>query len=100
MESIGDWEASDEMTSPEETSQSFSVQSNDEDTILRPRAMMAESVTGRVWALIVRTGEMCVPMVEELSGRSAGKTASEKSWLDDSKTRDEGKNLNEATPLK
>ena len=100
MERIGDWEANDEMTSPEETSQSLSVQSSDEDTILRPRAMMAESVTGRVWDLIVRTGEMCVPMLEGLSGRSAGKTASEKSWLDDSRTRDEGKNFNEATLLK
>jgi hypothetical protein len=100
MERIGDGEVNDEMTSPEETSQSLRLQSSDEDTILRPRAMMAESVTGRVWALIVRTGEMCVLMLEGLSGRSAGRTASEKSWLDDSRTRDEGKNFNEATPLK
>jgi hypothetical protein len=98
MARIGDWEANDEMTSPEETSQSFSVQSRDEDKILRPRAMtrIAESV--RVWA--VRTGEMCVPMLEGLSGRLAGKTVSEKSWLDDSRTRDEGKNCNETTLLK
>jgi hypothetical protein len=100
MERIGDWEANDEMTSPEETSQSFSVQSNDEDKILRPRAMMAESVTVRVWALIVRTGEMCVPMLERLSGRSAGRTVREKSWLEDSRTRDEGKNFNETTLLR
>ena len=100
MERIGDWEANDEMTSPDETSQSLRVQSSDEDTILRPRAMMAESVTVRVWALIVRTGEMCVLMLEGLSGRSAGKTFSEKSWLDDSRTRDEGKNFNEATLLR
>ena len=100
MEIIGDWEARDEMTFPEETSQSFSVQSRDEDTIFRPRAMMAVSVTVRVWALNVRTGEICVPMLDVLSGRSAGKTAKEKSWLDDSRTRDEGKNFNEATLLK
>lgn len=100
METIGDWEVRDEMTSPEETSHSFSVQSSDEDKILRPRAMMAVSVTVRVWALIVRTGEIRVPASDGLSGRSAGKTVNEKSWLDDSRTRDEGKNRNEATLLK
>ena len=88
------------MTSPEETSQSFSVQSSDEDKIFRPRAMMAESVTVRVWALIVRTGEICALVLEKSTGRSAGKIVSEKSWPDDSRTRDEGKNFNETTPLK
>jgi len=48
MEAIGDWEDSDEMTSPEETSQSFRVRSNEEDKTLRPRAMIAESVTVRM----------------------------------------------------
>jgi len=62
--------------------------------------MMAESVTGRVWALIVRTGEMCVPVLEGTSGRSAGKTVSEKSWPVDRRTRDEGKNFKETTLLR
>ena len=100
METIGDWEDKDEMTSPEETSQSFNVQSSDEDKILRPRAMMAESVTERVWALIVRTGEMRVPVLDGMSGRSAGKTVSEKSRPDDKRTRDEGKNFKETTLLR
>ena len=100
MERIGDLEFRDEMTSPEETSQSFSVESNDEDNTLRPRAMMAESVTVRVWALIVRTGEICVPLLVGMSGRSAGKTVNEKSWPDDKRTRDEGKNFKETTLLR
>lgn len=48
METIGDKEVKDEMTAAEETSQSFSVQSSDEDKMLRPIEMMAESVTVRV----------------------------------------------------
>lgn len=62
--------------------------------MVRPRAMIAVDVTARVWPLRVRTGDMRVGSGEE-EGGSAGRMEREKSVLDVSRTREEGKKRRE-----
>ena len=100
IEATADCEENEEMTSPDDTSHSLIVESNDEETIFRPRSMMAVSVTVRVWARSVRTGATLVPFLDGTSGRSAGTIVSEKSMPEVSSTREDGKNLSDVTPLK
>lgn len=100
IEAMADCVENEEITSPDDTSHSLIVESSDEETIFRPRSMIAVSVTVRVWARRVRTGATLVPFLDGISGRSAGSIVSEKSMPEVSSTRDDGKNLREVTPLK
>ena len=100
IDATGDFEEREEMTEPEDTSQSLIVESSDEETMFRPRSMMAVSVTVRVCARRVRTGATLVPGVEGTSGRSAGSIVNEKSIPEERSTRDDGKNLSDVTPLR
>jgi len=100
IDTTGDCEERDEMTEPEDTSQSLRVESSDEETMFRPSSMMAVSVTVRVCARSVRTGATLVPFLEGTSGRSAGSIANEKSILEERSTRDDGKNRSDVTALR
>jgi len=95
-----DCEEREEMTEPEDTSQSLIVESSDEETMFRPSSMMAVSVTVRVCARRVRTGATLVPFLEGPSRMSAGSIVNEKSIPEERSTRDDGKNLRDVTPLR
>ena len=75
----------------EETSQSFIVESREEERMFRPGPIMAVEVTERVWPRRVRTGEMRTPL-EPGASSSAGRMVSEKSAPEERRTREEEKN--------
>jgi len=99
-DTIGEWALNDEMRSPDDTSQSLTVESSDDETIFRPTAMMAVPVTGLTCCRSVRAGTILVPEREGSSGSSVGRIVREKSCPEDNMTRDDGKNLSEVTRLR
>lgn len=87
------------ITEPDGTSHNLMVESRDEDTMLRPTAMIAVDVTDLVCARSVRAGVTLVSVASE-SGRSAGRMFKEKSKPEERSTLEDGKNFSDMTLLR
>jgi len=95
-ERMGDWAVKEDMHELEDTSHSFMVESSDVERIFLPRDMIPVEDMERVCPQRVRAGAMrrlapCA-IVDDVSGRSAGRIESAKSPPAERSTREEGKN--------